>query len=86
MPASALPDQAGPVEDGQVVIGVDTHKDVHVVVALTATGRTLGDASFPTTAAGYRALLVWARGLGAEVIAGVEGTGSWGAGLVGSIP
>ena len=61
--------------------GVDTHKDVHVAAALDGVGRLLGTKSFPTTAAGYRALLGWLRCFGEVVAVGVEGTGSWGAGL-----
>ena len=37
--------------------------------------------SFPTTPAGYRQLLRWLRRFGEVVAVGVEGTGSWGAGL-----
>ena len=75
-------DQGDDSQDPRTVIGVDTHKDVHVVVALTPTGRMLGASSFPTTIAGYGSLLAWARGFGPDIIAGIEGTGSWGAGLM----
>lgn len=62
--------------------GVDTHGDVHVAAVLdSATGRLLGTESFPTTTAGYRALLVWLRSFGDLERVGVESTGSWGAGL-----
>ena len=62
--------------------GVDTHADVHVAAALnSATGRLLGTESFPTTAAGYAALLGWLRALGDIDQVGVESTGAWGAGL-----
>jgi hypothetical protein len=44
-----------------VVVGVDTHKDIHVAVALTGAGIGLGTSSFPTTQAGYRNLLAWAQ-------------------------
>ncbi len=37
--------------------GVDTHKDLHVAAALDGVGRLLATQSFPTTTAGYRALL-----------------------------
>jgi transposase len=57
--------------------GVDTHK----AAALDDVGKLLGTQSFPTTTAGYRALLGWLRGFGTVVAVGVEGTGSWGAGL-----
>lgn len=47
----------------------------------SAVGKVLGAASIPATAAGYRQLLTWARKLGRVRRAGVEGTGSFGAGL-----
>ncbi|MGQ0826747.1 MAG: IS110 family transposase [Actinomycetota bacterium] len=64
-----------------VVGGVDTHGEVHVAAALDRVGRVLATASFATTAAGNRQLLTWLRGHGEVVQVGVEGTGSWGAGL-----
>ena len=64
-----------------VAIGVDTHKDVHVAVALDALGVQLDSREIETTPAGYRGLLCWARELGLPAFA-VEGTGSYGAGLV----
>jgi transposase len=64
-----------------VTLGVDTHKDAHVAVALDGLGRHLGGLSVPATTAGYKRLLGWARGFGTIEHAGVEGTGSFGAGL-----
>lgn len=65
-----------------VVIGVDTHKLAHHAAVLDAdTGKMLGDQEFPATAVGYRRLLSWARSFGELLKAGVEGTGSYGAGL-----
>ena len=64
-----------------VVAGVDTHGDVHVAAVLDPTGRLLATASFASTAAGNRALLAWIAGHGELIRIGVEGTGSWGAGL-----
>jgi transposase len=61
--------------------GVDTHKDEHVAAALDEVGRVLGTESFPATPAGYRQLWHWLRAFGEVVAVGVEGTGSWGAGL-----
>ncbi|MBT2487226.1 IS110 family transposase [Streptomyces sp. ISL-96] len=60
---------------------MDTHGEVHVAVVVSPLGEVLGTESFPTTAAGYRRLLVWARKLGTVRRAGVEGTGTFGAGL-----
>jgi hypothetical protein len=65
-----------------VVIGVDTHKLTHHAAALDAdTGKLLGDNEFAATPAGYRRLLSWTRPFGEPVKAGVEGIGSYGAGL-----
>ena len=67
--------------DGQVVLGVDTHKDVHVAVVLSILGVRLAAREFPTTRTGYRAMLTWARSHGPLRRTGVEGTGSYGAAL-----
>lgn len=64
-----------------VVAGVDTHKDVHHVAVLTSTGQLVADAAFPTSAAGYQALLDWVSGHGRLEQVGVELTGSYGAAL-----
>ena len=65
----------------RVTVGVDTHNDVHVASANDSLGRRLATTLIPTTPAGYQQLLVWARGLGEVDAFGVEGTGSYGAGL-----
>jgi transposase len=65
----------------EVILGVDTHLDFHVAVAVDHLGRRLGESSVPTTAKGYRRLLNWAEDLGRVRCAGVEGTSSYGAGL-----
>jgi transposase len=64
-----------------VTVGVDTHKDIHVAVALDQLGRKLDAIEIPTTSAGYAELLIWATGLGTVDRFGIEGTGSHGAGL-----
>lgn len=61
--------------------GVDTHADTHHAAILDARGRLLRTAEFPATAPGYRLLLAWMRKAGQVVKVGVEGTGSYGAGL-----
>jgi transposase len=65
----------------EVILGVDTHLDFHVAVAVDHLGRRLGESSVPTTAKGYEGLLCWAEGFGHVRCAGVEGTCSYGAGL-----
>jgi transposase len=64
-----------------VAIGVDTHKDVHVAVALDRFGVQLDSREVETTEAGYCSLFSWAVGLGLPAFA-VEGAGSYGSGLV----
>jgi transposase len=61
--------------------GVDTHKDTHHAAVVLMNGRRLADAEFPATAAGHADLLAWLRGFGRLHAVGVEGTGSYGAGL-----
>lgn len=65
----------------EVILGVDTHKDIHVAAVISIHGALLGSRSFPTTAEGYRELLDWATALGRVRQAGVEGTHSYGAAL-----
>jgi transposase len=64
-----------------VVLGVDTHLDEHVAVALDRLGRRLGELAVPTTTRGYERLLRWAESFGPMGCAGIEGTSSYGAGL-----
>ena len=61
--------------------GVDTHADTHAAAALDPVGGLLGVREFPATAAGYARLLTWLAGFGAICLVGIEGTGSYGAGL-----
>jgi transposase len=61
--------------------GVDTHKDTHTAAVRDHLGRLLGTRGFPTNPAGYIALLSWVRSFGTVAAIGVEGTGSYGAGL-----
>ena len=64
-----------------IVLGVDTHLDVHVGVVVDQLGRVRGSRSIPVTSDGYADLLNWARGMGSLARAGLEGTGTYGAGL-----
>jgi hypothetical protein len=70
----------------RVVIGVNTHKYVHVAVALDDVGGRIDARSFPADRAGYEQLLDWACGLGARKLTfAIEGTGSYGAGLTSAV-
>jgi len=69
------------VETRAITGGVDTHADVHVAAALDPIGGLLGVREFPVTPAGYAGLLGWLGGFGTVCLVGIEGTGSYGAGL-----
>lgn len=83
MPAAFHTVQAtgAPAAPRSVVLGVDTHKDVHVGAVLDHVGGLLDTGDFPAAAAGYRELLDWACTFETVLRAGVECTGSYGAGL-----
>ena len=62
--------------------GVDTHRDVHVAAGPGPAGWSARHReSFSTDPAGYKALVSWLQGFGDVTKIGVEGTGSYGAGL-----
>lgn len=65
----------------EVILGVDTHLDLHVGAVIDSTGKLLGTLATATTARGYLQLIEWARTLGCLRRAGVEGTGTYGAAL-----
>ena len=69
--------------DGQVDVygGVDTHRDVHVAAAVNTAGQVLGSAPFRADPAGYEQMNNWLQSQGRVCRVGVEGTGSYGAGL-----
>ena len=69
------------VETRAVTGGVDTHADTHVAAALDPVGGLLGVEEFPASPAGYARLLAWLGGFGSVCLVGIEGTGSYGAGL-----
>jgi transposase len=64
-----------------IIVGVDTHRDEHVAVAIDKLGARIGQRNLPTTSMGYVSLECWAKGLGEIDAFGIEGTGSYGAGL-----
>lgn len=71
-----MPDPSRPVTGG-----VDTHKDTHMAVVIDEVGRVLATKEFPANAKGYAALAAWMASYGQLVKVGVEGTGTYGAGL-----
>ena len=65
----------------ELVVGVDTHQDEHVAVAIDRQGVRLGELHTVATIKGYGELERWSRGLGEIHAFGIEGTGSYGAGV-----
>ena len=64
-----------------VTVGVDSHKELHVAVAVDQLGRRLGSCTVATTRRGFGQLERWAQRLGVVQRFGIEGTGSYAAGL-----
>ena len=67
--------------DGDIVVGIDSHKDTHYAAVLTRGGRRLGARQFGATAQGYNELSEWVETFGTPASFGVECTGSYAAGL-----
>jgi transposase len=65
----------------KIVVGVDTHKHLHVAVALDELGARVGELTIGADSLGYAALAAWSERLGRPRAFGIEGTGSYGAGL-----
>jgi transposase len=61
--------------------GVDTHAGSHMAAALDRISGLLGVQEFPAAPDGYARLLAWLGGFGTVSLVGIEGTGSYGAGL-----
>ena len=69
------------LENNLVFAGVDTHKDTHTLCLLDYMGRTIGTFKFDANAKGYDALAGKIGDPATCVGIGIEGTGSYGAGL-----
>ncbi|MEV6258897.1 transposase [Nocardia sp. NPDC051911] len=61
---------------GHVVVGVDTHKHMHVVAVLDTIGGILATLTIPTDTGGFQQMLDWAGSYGRILAFGVEGPGS----------
>jgi transposase len=70
-----------PTAECLVTVGVDSHKELHVAVALDQLGRRLGVCTVATTPRGFGQLERWAQRWGVIQRFGIEGTGSYAAGL-----
>ena len=65
----------------RLVLGIDTHQRTHHAALLDLDGTPVADAEFPANEPGYTALIDWAGSHGEITVAGVESTGSYGAGV-----
>lgn len=61
-----------------VVVGVDTHRDIHVAVALSGVGAYLGAISVPTTPSALANSLTWPRRSDRSSRSGSRGPGASG--------
>ena len=73
---------ADKVDRVECVVGVDTHRDAHTLVVVDGTGRVRSEAVVSANRAGYAEALVVADRHALVRVWAVEGTGSYGAGLV----
>lgn len=69
---SSIPEE---VARRKVIVGVDTHKHIHVAVAIDHHGARLGDLSVSADTGGYTQLEQWAQALGRVDRFSIEGTG-----------
>ncbi len=69
-------------EIGDVVIGVDTHRDLHALALVErASGMVLAEAEIGADRAGYRKALRLARSRAGGRVWAIEGCGCYGAGV-----
>lgn len=66
----------GPVDENEVILGVDTHLQTHAGVLISANGKLLGSLAVTTVSSGYLKLVTWANSFGVLKRAGVECTGT----------
>ena len=64
-----------------VAIGIDAHKGTLAAAAVDSIGRVLAETELPNDAAGHKKLLTWIRSQPGTRRVGIEGSGSYGAGL-----
>jgi transposase len=66
---------------GQLVAGIDTHKNTHHVAIVDHLGRPIADHQFHATGRGYAQVIDFFHAHGQVECVGIEGTGSYGAGI-----
>ncbi|MDC0602402.1 IS110 family transposase [Aliiglaciecola sp.] len=65
----------------ELTLGVDTHLDKHVAVLIDNIGQVVDTKEIAVTSFGYRTMYTWCSSFGNVKQAGIEGTGTYGAGL-----
>lgn len=68
-------------ENGTVAAGLDTHRDTHALCVIDRVGRVLRAGTYSADAAGYGEIASAIGEPGDCAVAGIEGTGSYGAGV-----
>ncbi|MCT1607725.1 transposase [Nesterenkonia massiliensis] len=74
------------IRSGYVVIGVDTHKHIHVAAVMDSVAGIMATLTIATDTGGFKQLLNWAESFGKVLVFGIEGTGSYGATLTSYLP
>lgn len=74
-------EQSAQPRSGHVVIGVDTHKHLHVAAVMDSVGGIMARLTAAADSGGFRQLLDWAASFGQIIAFGIEGTGSYGLSL-----
>jgi transposase len=64
-----------------IAVGVDAHKHEHAICVLDEIGQVIGERAIHATRQGYAELVGWIRRLPGPLVVGIEGAGSYGAGL-----
>lgn len=68
-------------KSGDVVVGIDTHRYVHVGAVFDTTAGLLSTISAPVNSHGFSQLLSWAESFGHALAFGIEGASSYGGAL-----
>jgi len=64
-----------------VILGIDTHKHTHTVAVISSTGLEMDSKQFEANSCGFKKAYLWASEFGVILRAGIESTGSYGAGI-----
>lgn len=73
---------ADKVTEAAIMVGMDTHKDLHVVAVVDQNNKVLGTQYLSTTRQGDRQMLAWMTSFEVLKRIGVEYTGTYGSGLL----